>query len=273
MIINSRYHNLREFSNKFKDASPFPFVVLDDFLNIEYFSQLVSELEFPQDDVGGKIFSTNFESDKWISKNAGLPQILLGLIEGLNAKEWIDNLKSLTGLPAILPSVCGNTSLANYHVMQSNGFLAPHVDHGQEPETGMPHVLNIIIYLSPKWDPKNGGATLLYDLNGKKIEAKVEYRPNRAIIFLHTPYSFHCVEQIKNNPSYPRRTLYVDYYSNSRDPYANFDLKFPNIWFKHPTTFMLPKKTDYFSLKNYSYIRNYIEYSLRKMMKNITTLN
>lgn len=168
-------------------------------------------------------------------------------------------------MQSLVPSLCGNTSLANYHVMKPGGFLAPHVDHAQDPETGLPHVLNIILYLSPQWDSENGGATLLYDKWGKEIKATVEYKPNRAIIFLHTPYSFHCVEQIKANLPVIRRTLYVDYYSESSNPYKNMDLNFPKKWFPHGTTFILPSIFNYLNIKNVQYTKAYIKYTLNRI--------
>ena len=51
--------------------------------------------------------------------------------------------------------------LANYHEMGSNGFLGSHVDHSSDPNTGYPHVLNVILYLSSEWKSSYGGAIAL----------------------------------------------------------------------------------------------------------------
>jgi len=97
--------------------------------------------------------------------------------------------------------------------------------------------------------------------------AKVEYKPNRAVIFLHTPYSFHGVERLQNNGEVKRKTLYVDYYSKSTKPFDHMKFDFSNIWFKHDTTFRLPQLTDYFKLKNRNYAKAYAKYMLRRFIK------
>ena len=67
--------------------------------------------------------------------------------------------------------------------------------------------------------------TLFFDQKGKNIIKEVKYKPNRAILFLHTPYSFHGVKEI-NTKKKIRSSIYVDYYSKSTNPYENINLKF-----------------------------------------------
>jgi len=265
-IINEKYRSLVGFSEEFRNAKPFPYLVMDDFLDKDFFVQL-SEIHDSGEMSTGKIFNTELEKKKWISLNANLPELLLKLIEELNSDVWVENLKNFTGIPSLVATQFGNTKLANYHQMTSTGFLAPHVDHSSEPETGLPHVLNIITYLSPQWEKEYGGATLFYDKSGKKVVSTVEYKPNRAVIFLHTPYSFHCVDRLADSLIASRKSLYVDYYSQSFDPYKSFNLLFPNRWFKHGTTFILPRVFDYFFPKNKRYIKAYIQYLINRGMR------
>jgi len=259
-IINNKYQDLSVFAESFKKASPFPYIVLDDFLTPHFFSKLSKEIVDAEKAGSGKTFNSQVEAKKWISINSVLPEKIQLLIDELNCRSWMKNLKGLTEIPSLIATEVGNTSLVNFHVMQPGGFLGPHVDHSYEPGTGIPHVLNIIIYLSSEWDDANGGATLFYDQNGKIEMARIKFKPNRAVLFLHTPYSFHCVEKIKNGDHSPRKSLYVDYYSESFKPYENFNLNFPNNWFRHGTTFKLPKLSDYTNPKNFKYIRAYFKY-------------
>jgi hypothetical protein len=263
-VINKKYCSLSVYSEEFKNARPFPFIVLDDFLDKDYFRELVNSYSNDKIIDAGKEFNTNVENEKCISLNVNLPKYIISIVDTLNSEYWVDNIKSLTGIDSLVSTNIGNTKLANYHEMHSNGFLASHVDHSYELETGLPHVLNIIIYLSQEWNVEDGGATLFYNKNGKKIITKVEYKPNRAVIFLHTPYSFHCVERIKKEKSLLRKSVYVDYYSESFDPYVNFKLCFPNKWFKHNTVFKLNSICDYFKWKNRKYTSSYIKYIVNK---------
>ena len=263
-VINSKCHSLEEFSQVFRSNAPFPYVVLDNFLLPEFFAMISSENKQQHGEVVGKNFETSLEDKKWISRNSDLPEHISKLVEALNDTQWINCLKKLTGIDSLSGTRFGNTELANYHEMQPGGFLAPHVDHGSEPKTGRPHVLNIITYLSNEWQDEYGGSTLFYDQKGEKIVSQVAYRPNRAVIFLHTPYSFHCVERIKPSLTSIRKSLYVDYYSESFDPYKNLNLPFPSNWFDHPTTFKLNSVLDYFKKSNINYSKAKIKYLLNK---------
>ena len=265
-LINKKHHSLEGFSDLFRNAKPFPHIKLDDFLEPDFFASLIKVFhQYSLVRNKGKLFNTQAEKNKWISLNTNLPNEISLIIDNLNNKLWVDNLLKLTGLKSLNPTPAGNTKLANYHEMEQGGILIPHVDHSFEPETGMPHVLNIIIFLSSEWDPSYGGATLFYDHRGKKVVKKIEYKPNRAVIFLHTPYSFHGVEYLNQNYRLLRKTIYVDYYSDSFDPYSEIDLDFSKKWFRHGTTFKLNKFRDYFKLGNIYYTKTLLQYNLNKI--------
>lgn len=254
---------------EFLQGAPFPHIVLDEFLDEDYFSSLNSVLEKMKNDVSGKHFATDVEKNKWISLNTSLPDVIKNIVDTLNADSWVGNMRELTGITSLVSTRYGNTKLANYHEMKPGGVLGSHVDHSFEPETGLPHVLNILIYLSENWDVSSGGATLFFDKYGNKVINKVEYKNNRAIIFLHTPYSFHGVEKIKNDCDKKRRTIYVDYYSQSYDPYVNIPLSFDKKWFKHGTMFKLDSILDYFRPKNKHYMKSFLQYHMNKCARKI----
>lgn len=263
-IINKKYLNLSKLRKSFHGGKPFPHLILDNFLTQNFFKKL-NLGGFNTLRKQGKNFNTNFEKNKWISKNSQLPKQIKLIINELNKKEWIYNLSQLSKIDSLFSTKVSNTDLANYHEMKEKGYLGPHVDHSDDPDTGKPHVLNILLYLSKQWKDDWGGSTLLYDKKGKKIIKEVQYKPNRAIIFLHTPYSFHGVKEIFNDDQI-RSSIYVDYYSRSTDPYKSINLKFKNKWFKHGTCFVLPNTVDYFKIKNFKYTKTFLNYNLKKLL-------
>lgn len=263
-ILNPKHNNLASLKTVFFEAKPFPYIVLDNFLDAEYFEELTKILDSKDRPSLGKSFKTDVEFNKAISLNSVLPVHVSAIVDELNKPYWVENLRGLTGIESLIATTNGNTLLANYHEMTQGGLLGSHVDHSFEPELGLPHVLNIVLYLSSDWDSGFGGGTMFFNKSGAKAVAKVDYKPNRAIVFLHTPYSFHGVDRLKGNGSIVRKTLYVDYYSESFDPFQDMKFDFPNKWFKHSTTFRLPNFLDYFKKKNRYYLKTYLKYWLDK---------
>ena len=269
MIINKKYTDLSHFKSNFFNSKPFPHLVLDDFIDPEYFSELNRILKNGKIDLG-KNFNSEVEKNKSISLNSTLPITLKNVINHLNSEEWLHNLHKLSEIPEIFPVTSDNKVVANYHEITKNGNLAPHVDHSHEPSIKKPHVINIIVYLSDDWKIEYGGNTLFFDKKGKNIEKKIEYKKNRAVIFLHTPYSFHGVEKISENSQVTRKTIYVDYYSNVSQPFENLKYNISKKWFKHGTTFIFPNKSDYFKLKNLNYTKTLIHYKLSELLNIFT---
>lgn len=263
-IINNKHLNLEKRANEFLTTKPFPYLVLDDFMDAEFFEKLQNSLENIEIPSTGRKFNTEVENKKWISLNSDLPDLVQQVVGSLNSDSWVENIKELTKIPSIITTPYSNTKLSNYHVMEPGSVLGPHVDHACEPVKKIPHILNMIVYLTKDWDERNGGGTFFYDMNGEKIISDVSYRGNRAVIFLHTPYSFHGVNRVSTNAKQKRRSIYVDYYSESFSPYENFNLDFNNKWFKHGTTFKLKKYSDYFNIKNIHYTKAMLEYKVNR---------
>ena len=264
-VINSKHLNLKDKKVDFFKSLPFPHIVLDDFLDIDFFEGLKGTLDRLDESTGGKNFDSIVEEKKWISLNTSLPNIVKEIVDAFHTDDWVNNMCNLTGIDTLIATPNGNTKLANYHIMEPGGVLGAHVDHSSEPLMKIPHVLNVIIYLTKAWDENDGGGTLLFDKYGKEIVSKVAYKENRAVIFLHTPYSFHGVERIRGSCKLKRRTIYVDYYSNSLQPYRNMKLGFDSTWFSHGTTFKLGGIFDYLNSKNKNYTKTLIKYHLSRL--------
>jgi Rps23 Pro-64 3,4-dihydroxylase Tpa1-like proline 4-hydroxylase len=265
-MINDKYKSLDSLKAAFFSAKPYPHLVLDDFLSDEFYKKLTSHLHQPNAVGMSRSFNTDFEKNKQISLNSRLSAEINETLSVLNSDEWTAKLRSLTGVETLQSTKIGNTHLANYHEMSKGGILASHVDHAKEPTTGLPHVLNLILYLSDDWAPEFGGSTELYNKNGTTVFKSVEYRPNRAVIFLHTPFSFHGVSPLVGNGDIKRKILYVDYYSTSYQPYKGMNLDFPAKWFDHPTTFKLNSKRDYLKPKNRAYLKHLIIYHGNRLL-------
>ncbi len=238
---------------------------MDDFLADDFFSKIQETFKNESSNLSGKNFNSSVEEKKWISLNSSLPDLIKQIVDEFQKDYWVENMRQLTGIESLIPTPNGNTKLANYHIMEPGGILGAHVDHSTEPNMGLPHILNVIIYLSENWGQNDGGATLLFDKTGDKVVERVPYKGNRVVIFLHTPYSFHGVERLANETATKRRTIYVDYYSKVYQPFKKMNLGFDTTWFVHGTTFKLGNVRDYIKPKNLKYTKTLLNYHLSRL--------
>ena len=171
IIINNIYKDLGKYSMEFMYAKPYPHIILDNFLDESFFQNLVVE-NINLNKKEGSSFSTDIETNKWTSKNVELNGGISKIVKELYDSRFVYQLSKLSGISDLFSTNVGNTALANYHEMYESGFLGTHVDHSSEPDTGLPHVLNIILYLTKDWDLSWGGSTVFANKNGRKIEKK-----------------------------------------------------------------------------------------------------
>ena len=59
-IINPNYHNLENKKLEFQENKPFPYIILDNFLESSFYEKLDTKLKINDYFQGGKKFNTNF---------------------------------------------------------------------------------------------------------------------------------------------------------------------------------------------------------------------
>jgi len=248
---------------KFWQAEPFPHYFLDDFLPQERFDRL-AESARQKNDKPEFTFSTALEKNKTTFSNDSLDAESKALVESITNSEFLKELTELTAVPDIVPlTAYKNHDFRFYHKMVDGGYLGSHVDHSAVLDDRV-HFLNCIYYGPEKWSASWGGETVLFDKWGFKSVAKVECRPNRLLVFLHTSQSFHGVSRIVGSTN-PRLTMYMDYYARIQDlPRLNEQSRacssnFNSLFWKHPTTFVP------LTIKHtHRYLPGYLKYLLRQ---------
>lgn len=239
----------------FKNAKPFCHVIIDDFLEKDYFEQLVNALDDYYDEnskAGGVTFNSDVEDGKWGSQGLKLSASLIELGEFLRSDNLRIFLKKITGFKELkITSDLNSSGYSFFHAMKPNSFLGPHTDHTVDMNGHSYHVLNIIIYASRKWDANWGGGTTIHT-NDARIITDVEFRPNRALVFLHSPISIHGTQRIAEYAQGKRFSIYFDFYSDEKNPYEHLDMKSFEL-IKSPHLFYLNSFWDYFKPKNKKY--------------------
>jgi hypothetical protein len=247
--------NVVKYATAFKNAKPFCHVVIDDFLDKNFFEELVSALENYYDEnsqSGGVSFNSVVEDGKWGSQGLALSQSLIDLGEFLKSDDLINFLKNVTGFKELkITSDLNASGYSFFHAMKPNSFLGPHTDHTVDMNGYSYHVLNIIIYASRNWDPNWGGGTTIHNKSAK-IVSDIEFRPNRALIFMHSPISVHGTQRIADFAQNKRFSIYFDYYSDGKNPYEHLGYnKFQLI--RSPHLFYFDSYWEFFKSKNKKY--------------------
>lgn len=199
-------------AESYQHAKPYGHMVVEDFFQQDVLKQLQSELVDEAVNFR-KFFGDGMQTNKTISTGDDVPPMISLIAAKFASPEMLRYLEKLTGLKRLIPDPYYNTAYGYYHIVGTGGILASHVDHSRHSSLKVPHVLNLVVYLSPDWDEKDGGSLYLYDASGKKIEQQFVCKANRAVIFACTPTAFHGVAPISKEARRRRHSLYFAYYS------------------------------------------------------------
>jgi Rps23 Pro-64 3,4-dihydroxylase Tpa1-like proline 4-hydroxylase len=200
--------------NEYSNASPFPHIMIEDFMDANLLHEVCSE--FPEQNRS----DWNQMIDKDQKKFSANKTELLGpatrkVLHFLNSREIINFLESLTGISGLIPDP--HLAGGGLHELREGGFLKIHADFNWHKQLRLDRRINLLVYLNEDWKPEYEGCLELWDTS---MKAKVaEYLPtfNRCVIFNTTNNSYH------GNPvpvacpaGRSRRSIAMYYYTNGR---------------------------------------------------------
>jgi hypothetical protein len=188
--------NWREVEKEFKESKPFNHVTIDNFFLPEVAEQLSKE--FPSYNNPGLGFYNNaIENKKVMNKWDKFPKLTYQVLTHLGRFNFLFKVKGLIGDP-------NTTELwmdyglngGGWHMHGRGGKNNVHLDYNIHPKLGEQRKLNIIIYLTPNWDPAWSGGLELWthdpETNSPRDMVKVVDNVfNRAVIFDTTQNSWH----------------------------------------------------------------------------------
>ena len=277
--FNYNLPNMNSLSETFWKAKPYPYVVIDNFLDKDDFN-LLSESVLKYSSTPDHEFNNKIEKGKAIHSFENSPKLVQKFVNTISSDKFIEKLVDLTDTKEIvsLAKLSDKHDFFRYfHEMKDGGILGTHVDHSMIGDHV--HFLNSLFYITPQWSSEWGGNTEFYKYYGLLKGAEVKYKPNRLILFLHTSKSFHKVSRIKNN-KLNRFSVYMDYYIH-RDKLSHFieqtkeNKKFVSKFWQHQTTFVptfhqflnsLFKESKYYK-KKYIYI--FFKYFIKRYLRKI----
>ncbi len=209
--------DIDQLAARYRDASPYPHIVLDDFLETGVVEAAAEE--FPPLDpstwnnylhVNERKFS-NTDPTTW-------GPTLQAILEQLNSPRFVRIVERLMGTEHLFadPSLEGG----GLHQSGTGGFLNIHADFTVHPHNRKwQRRANLLLYLNEDWQPEYGGDLELWSADMKECVERVSPIANRVLIFSTDPTSFHGhPTPMRCPPEMARRSLALYYFSLEDDP-------------------------------------------------------
>jgi Rps23 Pro-64 3,4-dihydroxylase Tpa1-like proline 4-hydroxylase len=213
--------NLDELRERFRSAAPFPYVVIENFLEPSAAEELARS--YPTfDQAVQEGFSFNFVNEQkkvQITELAKLPEPVRRLNEAISSPEFLTNLEYVTGIPRLRADE--KLGGGGMHLTGSGGRLDVHVDFNRIEDRQLFRRLNILLYLNPVWKQEWGGQIELWDKDVKVCHESCLPVLNRCLIFETSEISYHGVRPITAPSDVVRQSFAAYYYTREAPPHWN----------------------------------------------------
>jgi hypothetical protein len=215
--IDALEGRLPELHDDYVSASPYPHVVIDDFLTPEAAARLIGD--FPPLEphqwnsylhANEKKFS-NTQPETW-------PGSLQSVLDELQSDRFVKFLGGLTGID----NMFSDASLegGGLHQSLAGGFLNVHADFTVHPRhRDWQRRVNLLLYLNKEWPEEFGGKLELWSKDMKSCERTVAPVGNRVLIFNTDADSFHGhPDALSCPPEVARQSLALYYFTHEDNP-------------------------------------------------------
>ena len=198
---------------KYRTASPFPHVVIDNFIPDEHVIDEVIR-EFPAPGTLDWIHYNQQTEKKLASKDESqIGPVTRHLLQQFNSSVFCLFLEKLTGIDGIIPDP--HYWGGGLHQIERGGFLKIHSDFNRYEKLKLDRRLNVLLYLNRNWKEEFGGHLELWSHDMKRREQMILPVANRCVIFSTANRSYHGHPEALMCPEgWTRKSLALYYYSN-----------------------------------------------------------
>lgn len=201
-------------AQKYQDASPFPHIVLENFLPEALALDLSRAFPLPDDswvERDNKNNRRRFQPDE-----TKIPPTLREMLRELNSRQFILFLETLTGIGNLFPDpyLLGG----GVHLSGAGDFLNVHADFNWHHKLQAYRRVNALFYLTEDWQPEWKGALEFWNREMTRIEESALPIFNRLIVFSTGEHSNHGQREPNEcPPGISRKVLNLYYYTSRRD--------------------------------------------------------
>ena len=203
-----------EHREAYATASPFPHVVIDNFLPETLLEEVLKEFPNPKQ-IDWQTFQTPAEKKLASRHEQQMGDATRLLLYSLNSSTFITFLEILTGIDGVLPDP--HFEGGGLHQIERGGFLKMHVDFNHHKKLRLDRRLNFLLYLNQDWKEEYGGHLELWDTDMTQCQKKILPLFNRCVVFSTTDFSYHGHPEPLTCPEdRTRKSLALYYYTNGR---------------------------------------------------------
>jgi hypothetical protein len=191
-----------ELAQEFRSASPFPVLVIDDFLDVAAADAVLSE--FPKPDAMPKSRDYVFGDKHELSSVAEQGPASRALYDALMGEQFRSFVSTVTQRELFVdPAFHGG----GFHQSADGGYLDNHVDFNVHPlHQDWLRTLNILLYLNKDWKAEYDGRLLIKaSLDGEP--RAVEPLFNRGVIMLSDGHTYHGFKKMTLPPGVTRKSV------------------------------------------------------------------
>jgi hypothetical protein len=201
-MFNSWIDRGDELAVEFKNGSPFPLLLIDDFLDTDTAEGLLAE--FPGQDAMPKSRDYMFGDKHELSSVGEQGPTSKAFYDALLGPQFQEFIRKLTGRELFVdPAFHGG----GFHQSGDGGFLDTHVDFNMHPmHSDWLRVLNILLYLNKDWKKEYDGRLM--------VKARPDDEPrgiepvfNRGLLMLTDDHSFHGFKKMSLPPGVTRKSI------------------------------------------------------------------
>ncbi|MEG3123299.1 2OG-Fe(II) oxygenase [Sphingomonas sp. GB1N7] len=205
-----------ELTESYNAASPFPHIVIDDFLPPEVLDNVLARCDDLQLNEDGVEFDRAQERFKRSYQPDSLPDDLRGLFYSFNSRPFIKLIENITGIKGLIPDPYFFG--AGIHEIRQGGHLSVHADFNHHKVMNLERRINVLIYLNKDWKPEYGGSLELWDQGMTTLTQNIVPEFNRCVIFNTTSNSQHGNPHPINHPAgISRKSIALYYYTSTWD--------------------------------------------------------
>jgi len=207
----------RSLAHQYRDARPFPHIVIDEFLDPEILRTVIKE--FPSSE-SKEFFNRGQERLKFqFQPHEVLSGVIRNVFAELNSQAFLGFLEELTGIDGLIPDPYFEGG--GLHETKRGGHLGVHADFNVHERLRLERRLNLLIYLNEDWHDEYGGELELWNKDMSDCAVRVKPAFGLAVIFNTALDSFHGhPDPLNCPPTRSRRSIATYYYTAAEEGIA-----------------------------------------------------